>query len=69
MKDKTTRFLSVSAVAISIICAVVFSFLAFYMNKQSRATITDVGTIYMTGMNDSISIHFRTTIEQSLSQL
>ncbi|MCI8836723.1 MAG: response regulator [Hungatella sp.] len=69
MKDKTTRFLSVSAVAISIICAVVFSFLAFYMNKQSRATITDVGTIYMTGMNDRISIHFRTTIEQRLSQV
>ncbi len=69
MKDKTTRFLSVSAVGISVICAMVFSFLAFYMNKQSKDTISDVGTIYMTGMNDRISIHFRTTIELRLSQV
>ncbi len=69
MKDRMTRFLAVSAVGISVLCLVVFSFLAFYMNKQSGDTITKVGTIYMTGMNERISMHFTTTIEMRLLQV
>ncbi|MCI9047575.1 MAG: response regulator [Hungatella sp.] len=69
MKNRITRFLITSAAAISVLCLVVFSFLAYYMNKQSGDTITAVGTIYMTGMNDRISMHFRTTIEMRLTQV
>ena len=69
MKNKITRFLSASIITISVLCVIVFSFLAYYMNKQSTETINEVGTIYMTGMSERISIHFRTTIEMRLSQV
>ncbi len=69
MRDKITRFLSVSVAGLTILCAAVFIFLARYMNRTSAQTIHDVGTIYMTGMNERISMHFHTTIEQRLSQV
>ena len=69
MKNKTTRFLSVSIVVIIALCVSVFSFLAYYMNRKSMETISEVGTIYMTGMNERISIHFQTTIETRLAQV
>ena len=69
MKNKTTRFLSASIIIIFVLCVAVFSYLAYYMNRQSTETINEVGTIYMTGMSERISIHFRTTIELRLSQV
>ncbi len=69
MKNKTTRFLSASIIIIFVLCVAVFSYLAYYMNRQSTETINEVGTIYMTGMRERISIHFRTTIELRLSQV
>ena len=69
MKNKTTRFLSVSIVVIIALCVSVFSFLAYYMNRKSMETISEVGTIYMTGMNERISIHFQTAIETRLAQV
>ena len=69
MKNRITRFLAVSAVGILTLCVAVFLFLAFYMNRRSTETITEVGTIYMTGMNERISMHFQTTIEMRLMQV
>lgn len=68
MEKKPIRFLKVSLIGVSILCVVVFSFLAFYMNRKSMTTISEIGTIYMSGMNERISMHFETTIELRLSQ-
>ena len=69
MHYKTTRFLTVSLVLVSVLCILVFSFLAVYMNGQSRDTISKVGTIYMSGTSDQLSLNFETTMELCLSQV
>ena len=46
MKNRITRFLITSAAAISVLCLVVFSFLAYYMNKQSGDTIFNWHDLY-----------------------
>ncbi len=67
--DNTTRFLIISLVLVSLLCIAIFSFLAFYMNRRSADTISEVGSIYMSGMNERISMHFGTTIEFRLSHV
>ncbi|MCI8648560.1 MAG: response regulator [Anaerotruncus sp.] len=69
MKNKTTRFLKVSLAVILVLCIIIFSFLAFYINQKSTETISEVGFAYMQGMSDQVSIHFETTIEMRLSQV
>ncbi len=63
------RFLKVSLACVSVLCVVIFSFLAFYMSQKSSSTINEIGTLYMLGMNERISMHFQTTIELRLSQV
>ena len=67
MKNHTMRFLKVSLALVVVLCVIVFMFLAAYMNTQSTATITEIGTIYMSGLNERISMHFETTIDYNLS--
>ena len=55
VKKKTMRFLWSSAIFICIMCVVIFSFLAFYMNGKSSGTMIEMGTIYMSGMSEQIS--------------
>lgn len=69
MRKNVTRFLTVSLILISILCILIFSFLAFYMSRKSQDTISQVGSIYMSGMNEQISMHFSTTFELRLSQV
>ena len=40
--DNTTRFLIISLVLVSLLCIAIFSFLAFYMNRRSADTISEV---------------------------
>ena len=53
------RFLKVSLACVSVLCVVIFSFLAFYMSQKSSSTINEIGTLYMSGMNERISMHFQ----------
>ncbi len=69
LKNRTTHFLTVSLVVISIVCVCIFSFLAVYMNRKSTDTIEAVGKIYMDGMSQQISLHFTTTIDLRLGML
>ncbi len=69
MKNKTTRFLISSLVAVALLCVFVFSFLAFHMRTQSTRTINEVGALYMSSMSQQISKHFETTIGLRLNQL
>ena len=66
---KTLRFLTVSLIAVSLLCVCIFFFLAFYMSLQSGNTIGNVGKIYMSGMSQQISLHFETTMDLRLSQV
>ena len=65
-KNRTTRFLTTSLVCVIFLCVLVFSSLAFHMNKESTQTINQVGTMYMSNMSQQISMHFSTTISLRL---
>ena len=64
-----TRFLTLSLIAVVVLCIVIFGFLAFYMDSHNKGTINEVGAIYMEGMSERITMHFDTTIDYILSQL
>ena len=42
MKNKTTRFLSASIIIIFVLCVAMFSYLAYYMNRQSTESRNDL---------------------------
>ena len=69
MKNRTIRFLKFSLIIISVLCVGIFSFLALFMRKRSSDTISEVGNIYMSGMNNRITLHFATTMEFRLSHV
>ena len=69
MKNKTTRFLTASLIAVSVICVFVFTFLAARMNGRGANTIQEIGTIYMDGMGRQVDAHLKTIIELRLSQV
>ena len=56
-------------VAALVFCIGVFSFLAISLNHKTADQITEVGTIYMSGMSEQISRHFETLIELRLDQV
>lgn len=67
MKNRITRFLTMSLILISMACVGIFSFLAVYMSKRNAETINTVGAIYMPGMNEQKAKHFGTIIDLQLS--
>ncbi len=69
MKNRTTRFLVISLACISILCVVVFSYLASRMNRRGAEAIGELGAIYMSGMSEQAATHFGTAIELRLSQV
>ncbi len=69
MQNKTMRFLKVSLIIVIVACVVLFTSLGLYMNKKSEDAIDDVGTIYMSGLNERIGKHFKTIIDMRLSYL
>ncbi len=69
VRKKTLKFLRNSAIFISILCVSIFSFLAVFMNGKSSETMTEMGTIYMAGMSEQISIHFEKTVGLRLAQV
>lgn len=69
MKNRTIRFLTASLISISVICVLIFAFLASYMSKKNAEAISEIGTIYMSGMNERIAMHFETTMDVRLDRL
>ena len=45
----------------------VFSFLGMSIHNMSEDAIEDIGTAYMAGMNEQVSLHFETIIELRLT--
>jgi len=68
-KDKQLRSLSISLIGAAVLIVVLFMMLGRFMNKKSEDTIEEVGRIYMTGMNEQVTLHYETTINFRFSQL
>lgn len=69
MKNKTIRLLTISLIAIAFVCVMVFTFLASFLDRKNTQMISEIGTIYMAGMNERIEMHFKSTIDTQLSLL
>lgn len=69
MRNKTMNFLTVSIITIIIACIILFAALGIFMNKKSDETLSEMGTIYMSGLNERISMHFETIIDMRFSSL
>ncbi len=68
MKNKILpRSLRISIAVIICITIFVFSFLGISIHDMSENTIEEIGTAYMAGMNEQVSLHFETIIELRLT--
>ncbi len=61
------RSLKISIAVIICLTIFVFSFLGMSIHDMSENTIEDIGTAYMAGMNEQVSLHFETIIELRLT--
>lgn len=68
-KKNSTKVLQISLIMMLAICVVIFLFLGYLLSNHNTAMINDIGTIYMSGMNERIEMHFKTTIETQFEQL
>lgn len=68
-KDKSIAFLTIGFACILIICVVIFVFLADNMNTRTSETMNHVGNIYMSSMNERLTMHFETTIDHRMRQI
>ncbi len=68
-KHDIKLFLRGSMIAIVLVCIGIFIFLGVYTNSQNSKTINKVGDLYMSSMNERVSMHFSTMIDLRLTQL
>ena len=61
------HFLKISIAVIICLNIFVFSFLGISVNRMSENTIENIGTTYMAGMNEQVSLHFETIIALRLT--
>ncbi len=68
MKNKALpRSFKISIAVIICLTVFVFSFLGISVRNMSEDTIEEIGTDYMAGMNEQVSLHFETIIELRLT--
>ncbi len=63
------RSLKISTAVIICLNIFIFLFLGISINKMSTNTIEDIGTTYMSGMNEQVSLHFETIIALRLTMV
>lgn len=68
-KNRTSHFLIGSFIMLLLISIGAFAYLGHYMSRESVDAINKVGDLYMAGINDHITAHFRTLIDLKLEQL
>lgn len=61
------RSLKVGVAVVICMNIFVFSFLGISINNMSENTIEKIGTTYMAGMNEQVSLHFETVIDLRLT--
>ncbi|MCD7954815.1 MAG: response regulator [Lachnospiraceae bacterium] len=69
MEKRTRRLLIWSFTAVLLICVVVFVFLATYMTRQTRESITSIRKIYASEINEQIQQKFQTIVGLRLDQV
>lgn len=70
MKFKNTiPFLIVSFLVLIAVCVGVLVSFSRITTKESEETVNEIGTIYMSGLNERISMHFESTIDSRLSRV
>lgn len=69
MKSKATRILLTSFIAVVSLCGAVFVFLTMSVNRKISTAVSDIGTIYMSGMSEQLARHFSTTIQMNIEQI
>lgn len=69
MKKQTIRFLIISLAVMIIVCVGVLSSFVYTMSHKSEDAINEVGEIYMEGMSEKTSLHFRTMINLRMAQV
>ena len=68
MKNKALpRAFKISIAVMMCFTMFVFFFLGMSIHNMSENTIEDIGTAYMAGMNEQVSLHFETIIELRLT--
>lgn len=67
-KDRTTHFLMGSFVFLLLISIGAFICLGYYMSRVSERSINKVGDLYMAGISERITAHFRTLIDLKVEQ-
>lgn len=68
MKNKALpRSFKISIAVMICFTIFVFSFLGMSIHDVSESTIEEIGTAYMAGMNEQVSLHFETIIELRLT--
>ena len=68
-RKRTTRFLITSFTLLLLVSATAFLGLGLYANKASKVAIDKVGSLYMTGISEQITAHFRTLMNLKLEQV
>lgn len=69
MEKKTTRFLNISLILVSLFCIIIFISQTFLVNILGENAIRQLGIFYMSGISEQVASHFGTTIELRLSQV
>ena len=68
-REPAMQFLIFSFIGVLLFSIVVFSVLGIYMSQKSKNAITEIGEIYMSGMNRQMSGHFDTVIGLRFDQV
>ena len=66
-RKKNTRFFAGSILGIILLCALVFTFLVYWISNRSQDTLWEVGRLYMSGMSQRIAGHFDTILTSRFS--
>ncbi len=69
MKNKIKHFLVGSLAGVCVVCVVAFVGLSVYLSHQNEQAVTQLGSIYMSNINDRISKHFDAISDQCLTPM
>lgn len=68
-KRNTIPFLMMSFFVMIAVCVGVLVLFSRITTEKSEETVNEIGTIYMSGLNERISMHFESTIDSRLSRV
>ena len=69
MEKRTTHFLNISLVFVSLFCICIFIVQTLSINLMGENAIRQMGVFYMSGISEQVTSHFGTIIELRLSQV